>query len=267
MSIQEYFDGLKLIGDDYSKSQIKIWADEEKEAYANLGAQNKSEYKYKYHALNRKIGFSDLNLQKCKKVLGIGSAWGDEFSPIAKYIEEIIVLEPSEAFAKNTSILGIPAQYIRPNDTNLLPFDNEMFDLIVCLGALHHIPNVSFVLKEFYRCIKFDGIVIIREPIVSMGDWRNKRVGLTKNERGIPLRLFKKMLDESGFVIDKQVLCMFQPLRFFSKYSNIDIYNNKFYIFFDLVFSKIFSWNIRYHKERIWQKFGPTSVYYVVRKV
>ena len=42
MSIQEYFDGLKLIGDDYSKSQIKIWADEEKEAYANLGAQNKT---------------------------------------------------------------------------------------------------------------------------------------------------------------------------------------------------------------------------------
>jgi len=266
MDKQEYLDGRKLIGDDYSESEIKIWAEEEREAYANLGARNKSEYKYKYHALNKKIGFSGLNLEKCNRVLGIGSAWGDELTPIAKYIKEIIVLEPSEAFAENTSIMGVPTQYIKPNDVNYLPFDDEMFDLIICLGVLHHIPNVSFMLQEFHRCIRPDGAIIIREPIVSMGDWSKKRVGLTKNERGIPLNIFRNIISRCSLSIKKEKLCMFQPLRYLSKFSKMDIYNNKYLTVFDLILCKFFSWNTNYHKTRVWQKFSPSSVYYVLHK-
>lgn len=266
MNIQKYLDGEELIGDDYSLDQIGVWAKEEMEAYANLGAKDKSGYAYKYHELNRMVGFSCVDLAKCQNVLGVGSAWGEEFAPIEKYIKDITILESSEIFSSNFSKIGLKAKYVKPTINNSLPFEDNSFDLIVCFGVLHHIPNVSFMLKEFYRCINSKGLVIVREPIISMGDWSGSRAGLTKNERGIPLEIFRGMIKKCGFYAKKEKLCMFQPLRFLSKFSRIDIYNNKFFTIVDLFLCKIFFWNVAYHKTRIWQKFGPSSIYYVLQK-
>lgn len=47
--------------------------------------------------------------------------------------------------------------------TYLLPFETESFDLITMFQVLHHIENVSTVLKELYRILKVGGIFYIRE--------------------------------------------------------------------------------------------------------
>lgn len=65
---------------------------------------------------------------------------------------------------------------------DILDFESEQFDLITCLGALHRIPNVSMVVNELYRCLGKGGYLLLREPVVSMGDWSVPREGLTKRE-------------------------------------------------------------------------------------
>ena len=83
------------------------------------------------------------------------------------------------------------------------------FALVTCFGVLHHIPNVSFVMSELGRVLEPGGVMLLREPVISMGDWRKPRRGLTKRERGIPLHLLQRIAVESGFEVIKQSLCMF----------------------------------------------------------
>jgi len=67
-----------------------------------------------------------------------------------------------------------------------IPMRGESADLVICLGVLHHIPNVSHVFAEMARVLRPVAKMVVREPICSMGDWRRPRRGLTRNERGIP---------------------------------------------------------------------------------
>jgi 2-polyprenyl-3-methyl-5-hydroxy-6-metoxy-1,4-benzoquinol methylase len=50
-----------------------------------------------------------------------------------------------------------------------LPFSDNSFDLITCLMTLHHIPeqNISTMISELYRVMKFGGTVILREHNVN----------------------------------------------------------------------------------------------------
>lgn len=46
-------------------------------------------------------------------------------------------------------------------DTSKLPFKAETFDTITIIAALNHIPNRQDVLREVFRLLKNDGILII----------------------------------------------------------------------------------------------------------
>lgn len=182
--IDPYFSGNKLYGDDFSKAEIEEWFRDESEGYANLGAKIKKQYFYSYHALNVFHAYRFLRNRTFNRALGIGSAYGDEFLPLAKNIQEIFVLDPSDAFSDIETIGGVPCAYKKPNSSGDIPFDNNFFDLITSLGVMHHIPNVSYVMGECFRCLNSSGIMLLREPITSMGDWRKARTGLTKAGEG-----------------------------------------------------------------------------------
>ncbi len=141
------------------------------------------------------------------------------------------------------------------------------FDLVVCFGVLHHIPNVSHVIKEISRVLKPGGRFLLREPIVTMGDWRTKRTGLTKNERGIPLHIIRRYLLESGFVIESEAVVDFSPLKIiFSKIIRRDVFNSYILVRIDSIVSKMMRWNTRYHAFSFWHKFRPTSAFFVSMK-
>ena len=125
--------------------------------------------------------------------------------------EHLTVVDPSQAFVCDR-VHGIPATYVKPAADGTLPFGDGAFDLITCLGVLHHIPNVSRVLSELYRCLACGGYALLREPVISMGDWRLPRRGLTRRERGIPLPLFRRLLRETGFELASERLCLFPPI-------------------------------------------------------
>ncbi len=261
-----YFSGEKLYGDDFTLEDIQQWYDDEAEGYASLGDKSRENYKYLYHSLNAVHGFHHLpKSQHFERVLGFGSAYGDEIQPLADRIGELTIIDPSDTFV-STSAFGVPISYSKPSVRGELGFSDNHFDLALSLGVLHHIPNISFVLGELHRCLKPGGFALIREPVFSMGDWRKPRPGLTKRERGIPLTIFRQMLSDLQFEVVREKLCMFPPIpRMLSKI-RVDAYNSPVLTRLDGLVSSAFAWNLRYHAESFFQKLRPTSCYYVLKK-
>jgi len=263
--MDKYYSGEYLYGDDFDLKQIESWFEDEKEGYAELGAKEKESYKYDYHSLNKICAYNSLKMKEVKRVLGVGSAYGDELKPILKVAKKITILEPSGAFT-NTDIEGVSCEYVMPEISGEMKFNNDEFDLITCFGVLHHIPNVSFVISEITRCLSSNGTALIREPITSMGGWGGKRPGLTKRERGIPLDVFNDILEKSGLEVVKKTYCVFPPLAVICGRFNIPLFNSSVLVYLDIILSRLFLFNYKYHAEGTWDKFRPGSVFYVLKK-
>jgi SAM-dependent methyltransferase len=261
-----YLSGEKLYGDDFTIEEIQKWFADETEGYANLGSKEKNRYYYAYHKLNSHHAFRFLNKTCFYEALGIGSAYGYEFKPIAHSISQITILEPSDVFSYDNTIFGTPCKYIKPNANGDMPFASNQFDLVTSLGVMHHIPNVSHVMSECYRCLNKGGTMLLREPIVSMGDWRNPRAGLTKRERGIPLQIMDSIVQKLSFKIKHRSLCNFPIIPKIANKIGVAAYNNSFLTAADALLSQLFSWNIKYHRTKLYEKFAPASVYYVLEK-
>lgn len=264
--ISDFLAGLKLYGDDLTLDEINNWFSAEQEGYANLGSKDRSQYRYDYHELNKYHSFKFIQKKNINQALGLGSAYGDEFEPITGRLKHITILDPSDAFSSVVDINGTPCTYVKPNASGDMPFETGRFDLITCFGVMHHIPNVSHVIKECYRCLSNDGLFLIREPIVSMGDWRKPRDGLTKNERGIPLAIFEKIVRDAGFTIRSKSLCDFRPIPAIAAKFGVSAFNSSSLVVADAILSKLFGWNCRYHRTRSFEKFAPASVAFVLQK-
>ena len=265
-NITTYFEGEKLYGDDFSLTEIENWFNNEKEGYANLGYEDKGTYKYSYTNINQLYGFNYIPKNASLKVaLGIGSAFGGEFLPVIERISELHIIEPSE-YLVSEKIGNITPSYHMPEMSGKINFPDNSFDFITCFSVLHHIPNVSYVMGEIYRCLKPGGYLLIKEPITSMGDWRHSRPGLTKDERGIPLQLFRNLITALKFIIIKESLC-FSMTAFLTKLFRRPVYTSKLYLKFDKILSKALSrWSFKYHRVNFIDKIGPGAVFYVLSK-
>jgi len=266
--MNEFLNGEKLYGDDFTSEQIRKWYEEESEGYADLGSKDKSKYRYFYHEINKLHGFSKIKSGHFENVLGFGSAWGYEFEPIIRKIENLTIVEPSDNL-RNNRIGGLVPDYVKPEINGKLTFKNDSFDLITCFGTLHHIPNVSFVIRELIRVLKPGGYLLMREPIISMGDWNLPRPGLTKNERGIPVSFFEKIFKEEPVVVISRDYCFTITSliqRTIGKLFKKPVYAFKLYVIFDKIFSASLKWNVKYFAVNKMSRISPSSVFYVIRK-
>jgi len=263
--IDQYLSGSRLYGNDLSLSEIEQWYADEGEGYANLGASDKNSYQYAYHALNQLHGYANLKLQSDLEVLGFGSAYGEELEPVLDLAKHITIIDPSDAFVKH-QIGTVPCTYVKPTISGQLPFAAGHFDFVTAFGVLHHVPNVFTVLSEIARVMKPGATMLLREPVVSMGDWRFPRAGLTRHERGIPRDLLNGMISDVGLVVRHEALCVFPPLSIIFQRVVPRIYNNLIITRLDKVFCKLFSWNLTYHAISNWRKIRPTSAFYILEK-
>lgn len=264
--ISTYLRGTKLYGDDFSASEIKAWYESEKQGYHDIYEKNYVRPPYGYHLFNKKFGFDLLPKKKLHHTLGFGAGNGDELQTVINKCDRITILDQTNSYTSK-KIGSTSISYARPKNDGELEFNNNTFDLICCFSALHHIPNVSFVLKEFYRCLIPGGHLILREPVVSMGDWRKPRKGLTKNERGIPIRLFDEAIYQAGFKIINRKHVLFPLLPRLAKLLKIkDPYNYSFFISTDRLLCNLTKWNKNYHATSSFQKIRPVALAYVLEK-
>jgi SAM-dependent methyltransferase len=263
----KYLSGNELYGDDFSDAEVAKWHKDEEEAYFRLSNTRPSiRPKYQYHSLNAVCGFSQLKAVTFNRILGFGSAYGDELLPIAGQAREVHILEPSSNFQSQTLLDGTPCQYHKPTKNGILPFDANYFDVVTCFGVLHHIPNVTSCLKELFRVTSPNGHVLLREPIVSMGDWRRQRKGLTPRERGLPVQLLRDATKLSGFQIESDGFCSFAPTRVLASALGIGYFNSHLLTRLDRLLAGAFSFNYRYHRKTLTDRFAPDSIFLVLKK-
>jgi SAM-dependent methyltransferase len=256
--LARYLSGEALIGDDFKAEEIAQWFADEKEACFEIrGGMDE----YPYHARNWFYGYRKLPRRKFRNVLCFGGGTGVELLPVADCLGEVTILEASSNFKA-----VIQARYATPNVDGSMSFPDDTFDLVTCIGVLHHIPNVSTVIKELYRCTSQGGIVLITEPITSMGGWMIPRAGLSKHERGIPAQLFRSFIESAGFEIVSESKCGFAPINYVARKLHLKPYNSSLLVRLDQVLSALPFLSAKYHATTVFEKLRATSVFFVLKK-
>jgi SAM-dependent methyltransferase len=256
--IEECLEGKKLYGDEFSPDQVAAWFADEKEATTEIRGPD---WQYKYHELNQFHGYDRLPARRFSNVLSLGGGDGSELLPLIDTLDRVTILESSEHLRP-----AIKAQYVLPETDGSIPFPENTFDLITCLSVLHHIPNVSRVIREIYRCADTGGFVLLREPTISMGDWRKPREGLSKHERGIPLHLMRQLIHDVGFNVISETRFCFAPIMYLNRKLKRNFYGSRFMLRLDSMLCKLPIWNGKYHAKTALEKFRPSGVFYVLTK-
>ena len=193
--------GLQLHGDGLDDAGLRAWFADEQDGYADLVAPGDADddvaslgYANRFHA------FRWLGSRTFERCLALGPASGREYAPLAGRVGSFLAIEPGRRFWRPT-IAGSPAEYRLPTLRGTIDLPDGACDLAGSFGVLHHIPNVAEVLAELARVLRLGAPFVLREPIVSLGDFRQPRPGLTRNERGIPHRMMDELLRDAGFVV------------------------------------------------------------------
>jgi SAM-dependent methyltransferase len=261
----KYFSGAELYGDDFDAGAITRWYQEEEYAYFNLAAPGAG-FEYDWHGLNWVHGYSAIAGRRFERCLAYGCARGDDVAPIAAQVGEFIAVEPAEQWWSGR-LQGTPARYMKPAVLGDIELPAGSVDLAVTFGVLHHIPNVSHVLGEIARVLAPGGIYMLREPICTMGDWRQPRGALTPNERGLPPPWLRQKLHALPFRVLREHYCVFPGAQLFSRALGLGPnLNSRLVARADYLLCLLFRWNLHYHRDARWKMLAPTSVFYVLEK-
>jgi cyclopropane fatty-acyl-phospholipid synthase-like methyltransferase len=83
-----------------------------------------------------------------------------------------------------------------------LRFENEIFDSIVCIDAINHLPNRSRVLAEWRRVLKPNGRLLFTDPIIVTGSLSGGEIAV-RSSIGyflfVPVGENERLLKETGF--------------------------------------------------------------------
>jgi len=88
------------------------------------------------------------------------------------------------------------------------PFADETFDVVTCCGVLHHFPKFGEVLKEVYRILVPEGVLMAYDPnLYNPAMWLYRdphspffsQVGKTGNEILLTRKMLLKEINKVGF--------------------------------------------------------------------
>jgi ubiquinone/menaquinone biosynthesis C-methylase UbiE len=113
-----------------------------------------------YDDVLQKLGQFSFN-----KLLDVGCGTGNLLSRISsKYDTQIAGIDLSPNMLEIARHkLGENAD-LRLGDSENLPFDNDIFDMVICTDSFHHYPHPENVLTEIKRVLKLKGTSIIADP-------------------------------------------------------------------------------------------------------
>jgi len=270
---EDVIKGNVLAGDDIDEKGLITWYMEEENAFYDSENSNCEEdpwYEYMCF-VNKKLTSKPIKkfIKNAKRILFVGPGSGYEVYYYKKTLKnaEISFLESSKDFQKLLQEKFPCSKNIQPRHSGKIDVENNYFDIIFFFSVLHHIPNVSRVINEASRVCKKGGLVIIREPCASMGNWRKERSS-TPNERGISKKVMLKFAAKANLkVIKKPIPILLEPINKFLHRNNLYKYINfKFLYFVDKILSKFVSFQDYYWRDNLWKKIGPSSYYYFFLK-
>ena len=121
----------------------------------------------------------------------------------------VVLLDLSEGmlrFARETLRSGVR---FCAADAMVLPFDGESFDVIVCRGGLHHLPDLGAGLREIHRVLKKGGTFLAYDPCDDLPPvrWLRRAMYLAfsffdaEHERGLTSAEVRGALTAAGFAV------------------------------------------------------------------
>lgn len=106
---------------------------------------------------------SSLNVCEGKKILDIACGWGELLSIAQEQGLKVSGIDISPHAIKLAK-KRINGGQLKVAKAEKLPFKNNSFDYIVCIGSLEHFDSPEKALSEMSRVIKKDGKILIRVP-------------------------------------------------------------------------------------------------------
>jgi SAM-dependent methyltransferase len=264
--------GISLAGDDFSGSELELWYAQEKEAYyeeeSNTGEKDPW-YAYMRY-VNETLFFRNVSKSITSgsgMFLGSGSGIEAKQFDMLNPDWTLNFVESSNDFRSVLLSNFEGSNVIESSIDGNINLESNSQDVVCAFCVLHHIANVTHVIKEIYRVTKPGGVFFVREPCSSMGDWRFQR-SATPNERGISKKYMLKTAIDIGFYVKKYpVPIVFEPInKCFSKIGILDKMPFQFIYMIDLTLSWILSFNDYYWRDKLYKKFGPSSYAYIFCK-
>lgn len=259
----------KLIGNDYSIEQIKKWYDEEENFHNQFSAGRNAadDYWIIYEVFNRRYAIDKyVKFSNETKILSFGCAEGSDTARLYKeHNFRLFGVESSEKLIEAFKENFPDGEIVKATIEGKISYADDFFDYVFCFGVLHHIPNVSYVLEEFWRVLKSGGIAIIREPICWMYSGGDRPADLSPNERGIPVEYFKNEFSRLDFKLLSIQMSYYKPLMSVLRKTKMLWRLPNLMYSLDRVAGKLPS-SKKYYPDSFADKFAPSSAYYVIQK-
>lgn len=97
------------------------------------------------------------------KVLDVGGGTGKLAGLLAEVVPcEVTVLDSSAAMLRHAE--AVPGVAALLGDAAAMPFDDDAFDALIALDALHHMPRQPDVAAQMARVLRPGGAVYVAEP-------------------------------------------------------------------------------------------------------
>ena len=141
--------------------------------------------------------------QRDWQALDVASGGGHSALAIARYVGQVIavditfpMLQAARAFIRAQNQANI--SWVQA-DGGSLPFEDDHFDLVTCRVALHHFPDQAAAIREWARCLKPGGRLVLVDNI-----------GPEDSEANRYVNAFEKLRDPShGRIVASDVLADF----------------------------------------------------------
>lgn len=150
-------------------------------------------------------------MQSDWRVLDIATGGGHTALHFAPHVKEVIATDFTEKMAQAAQKFiqqeGINNIRFCGADAEMLPFENDSFDLITCRVAAHHFPDIFAFMQEAYRVLKPNGVVLIHDHVVpnkpKRADYVNayEKLRDPAHARALPEYEWRGMVLDAGFSI------------------------------------------------------------------
>jgi ubiquinone/menaquinone biosynthesis C-methylase UbiE len=132
-----------------------------------------------------------------------------KFAPlVAKVIAMDIapsMLQKAEAFIRGS---GVDNVMFGSADAEVLPIEDEKFDLVTCRIAPHHFPEPDGFVRESARVLKAGGLLLVQDHVLPEDDEAAhyvdefERLRDPSHYQGYPESEWVKMLEEAGLIVE-----------------------------------------------------------------
>lgn len=99
-----------------------------------------------------------------KKILDVGSGWGEVSVELANAGANVIGVEPDNEVLRISQLLAsMQKSHVKfiHGYAESLPFPDESFDIVVCNDVLEHVQDVDKSLSEMIRVVKVNGLAYL----------------------------------------------------------------------------------------------------------